>query len=113
MKAEVIDSYARSISVIWIVMTPVVGVGFLLSRLNRRRAEVVDSDLRTALGLRKYTLTRNFVKQSTKEGKGEDIEKGSGGGNNDEEKDSGGTIGSKTVDEAVGRPGTGTTLAGH
>lgn len=29
-KAQVIDAYARSISVIWIVMTPVVGVSFIL-----------------------------------------------------------------------------------
>jgi len=31
VKALVIDSYARSIGTIWKVMTPVVGVGFLLS----------------------------------------------------------------------------------
>ena len=33
VRALVIDSYARSISTIWKVMTPVVGVGFLLSEL--------------------------------------------------------------------------------
>jgi len=31
VKALVIDSYARSIGTIWKVMTPVVGVGFILS----------------------------------------------------------------------------------
>lgn len=120
VRALVIDSYARSISTIWKVMTPVVGFSFLLT-----------------LGIRKYSLSRNFVKQGGKDGKDEtadanlDIEKGSASGvtgtGRDEEvdeklaegsaremvKDSGATIGSKTVDEALARPATGTTLTGH
>ncbi|KAJ3574818.1 hypothetical protein NP233_g1504 [Leucocoprinus birnbaumii] len=118
VRALVIDSYARSISTIWKVMTPVVGVSFLLTLL-----------------IRKYSLSRNFVKQGVKDVKDEetenvDVEKGSPGvGENiDAEdlneklaeepareviKDSGATIGSKTADEVLARPATGTTLAGH
>ncbi|KXN92227.1 hypothetical protein AN958_08680 [Leucoagaricus sp. SymC.cos] len=125
IKAQVIDSYAKSISVIWIVMTPIVGVCFVLT-----------------LFIRKYTLARNIVRQSDRDGKGGnvkaniDLEKQLANGVTDAEKarelveeiidekiaedpvrevvkDSGATIGSKTVDEALVRPGTGTTLTGH
>ncbi|KAF9454660.1 MFS amino acid permease [Macrolepiota fuliginosa MF-IS2] len=123
-RAQVINTYADSISTIWIVMTPVVGVCFIM-----------------VLGLRHYSLERNFVKQGAKDengGKPEtniDIEKGSADGLGENEhpedekevdekvregsvkevvKDSSATIGSKTVDEALVRPATGTTLGdGH
>ncbi|KAL0577864.1 hypothetical protein V5O48_004100 [Marasmius crinis-equi] len=51
-RSEVIQAYARSISTIWIVATPIIGVGFLLSLL-----------------IRKYTLERTIVR-------GGDVEKG-------------------------------------
>jgi hypothetical protein len=86
-----------------------------------------------ALGIRNYTLARNFVKQGAKEGKGEDgaadldVEKGSAGGVDDDEKIIEGKE-NKTLTEKRGqeevknvekaeerqdRPTTGTTLVGH
>jgi len=113
-KAQVIDTYARSISFIWIVMTPIVGVCFIL-----------------VLGLRKYSLARNIVRQGGKEDadKGsdaaKDVEKGADSGvaesaesddgrqgekTQGEVKDSSATISGKTPEEMSMRPATGTTL---
>ncbi|KAK1236015.1 hypothetical protein PQX77_000784, partial [Marasmius sp. AFHP31] len=52
VRGEVIQAYAKSISTIWIVATPVIGVGFLMS-----------------LFIRRYTLDRTIVR-------GNDVEKG-------------------------------------
>jgi len=113
-KALVIDTYARSISHIWIVMTPIVGVCFIL-----------------VLGLKKYSLKRPVVKQGGQEdtnkepGPGTDLEKGLDGGatTGNAESDDGqseimkggvkgpsATIPGKGTDEVSMRPATGTTL---
>ncbi|TFK42411.1 major facilitator superfamily domain-containing protein [Crucibulum laeve] len=57
-KAEVINAYARSISTIWIVMTPILGVSFIM-----------------VLFIRKYTLKRAVIRQEEKD-EAKDVEKG-------------------------------------
>ncbi|KAL0063748.1 hypothetical protein AAF712_009305 [Marasmius tenuissimus] len=52
VRGEIIQAYASSISTIWIVATPIIGVGFLMS-----------------LFIRRYTLERTIVR-------GNDVEKG-------------------------------------
>lgn len=137
-KAQVIHAYARSISTIWIVMTPVVGACFIMGKcICMLHTGDISQTLHLVLGLRKYSLQRNIVRQGAKQGDNGklesnlDVEKGSGDGVgenvSDEDvkaadekvreesaqgvvKDSNETIGSKTVEEALARPGTGTTL---
>ncbi|KAH6918375.1 MFS amino acid permease [Coprinopsis sp. MPI-PUGE-AT-0042] len=50
VRASVIDAYTRSISTIWLVMTPVVGAGFIMT-----------------LFLKKYTLKRTIVRANDEE----------------------------------------------
>ncbi|XP_006457967.1 hypothetical protein AGABI2DRAFT_199095 [Agaricus bisporus var. bisporus H97] len=113
LKAQVIDAYARSISTVWIVMTPIVGVSFIL-----------------VLGMRRYTLQRTTVRSGAKEGDENaketlDIEKGREEANehdDDNEKmkesvdDEKITETARDSDEArsasVVRPMTGTTIDG-
>ncbi|KJA27390.1 hypothetical protein HYPSUDRAFT_35275 [Hypholoma sublateritium FD-334 SS-4] len=68
-RAAVIQAYTKSISMIWIVMTPIVGVGFIM-----------------VLFIKAYTLKRTIVR--TEPGKGDkgDVEKGVAG---DQDLDSG------------------------
>ncbi|KAJ7494229.1 MFS general substrate transporter [Mycena galericulata] len=56
-RAEVIHAYARSISTIWLVMTPILGAGFVLS-----------------LFIRRYTLERTIVQNPGKEKTPRDLE---------------------------------------
>ncbi|KAG6833709.1 hypothetical protein H0H87_002907 [Tephrocybe sp. NHM501043] len=60
-RAAVIDAYARSISTIWLVMTPIVGASFVM-----------------VLFVRKYSLQRTVVRQgeSKKDEANSDVEKG-------------------------------------
>ncbi|KAF7363558.1 putative transporter C3H1.06c [Mycena sanguinolenta] len=66
-RGEIIHAYARSISFIWLVMTPILGAGMIMS-----------------LFLRHYTLARNTVQSAGKEkgaagqAQGGDVEKGPG-----------------------------------
>ncbi|KAF9013990.1 major facilitator superfamily domain-containing protein [Cyathus striatus] len=55
-RSAVIQAYSKSISTIWIVMTPIIGVGFIM-----------------VLFVRKYTLKRTVVQAGAKK----DVEKGS------------------------------------
>ena len=60
LRVAIIDAYARSISMIWIVMTPIVGVSFLLGRLLTPRWNECTNSA-TVLFVRKYTLHRTIV----------------------------------------------------
>ncbi|KAK7467253.1 hypothetical protein VKT23_004310 [Stygiomarasmius scandens] len=63
-RSQVIQAYARSISSIWLVCTPIVGVAFIM-----------------VLFIRRYTLDRNTVHDGkVKKSVDQDIEKGEGGG---------------------------------
>ncbi|KAG6851242.1 hypothetical protein H0H93_011678 [Arthromyces matolae] len=66
---EVINAFARSISTIWVVMTPIIGVSFLMTLL-----------------VRKYTLKRTVVRQgdARKADANGDVEKAGDGGENEE-----------------------------
>ncbi|TFK30129.1 MFS general substrate transporter [Coprinopsis marcescibilis] len=68
VRAAIIDAYSRSISTIWIVMTPVVGVSLIMS-----------------LFIKQYTLNRTIVRTG-------DEEKGTPGTNSVDEKGEGSKI---------------------
>ncbi|KAJ7709772.1 MFS general substrate transporter [Mycena rosella] len=58
-RQEVIHAYARSISMIWLVVTPILGAGLVMT-----------------LFIRRYTLERTIVRNPGKEKMAEDVEKG-------------------------------------
>ncbi|KAH9483677.1 putative MFS-type transporter [Psilocybe cubensis] len=70
VRASVIDAYAKSISTIWLVMTPILGACFVM-----------------VLFLRNYTLARNIVRAGPKEKEKQDVEKGAGERENDKDTD--------------------------
>jgi hypothetical protein len=125
VRAEVIDAYARSISTIWIAMTPIVGVCFILCEFRWLGRCPADPISLLALGIRKYTLQRTTVRGKANDGDGgtekenTDIEKADRHDDNDEKtKDNGDDAGvtetarddKELQEETVVRPMTGTTV---
>lgn len=101
-RAAVIQAYAISISTIWIVMTPIVGVSFIM-----------------VLFLRKYTLKRTVIRVGEEEEKAKDVEQGSASPVADEKREEETRASgdkddqerrSTEKEDMTGRPMTGSTL---
>jgi hypothetical protein len=75
----VIDAYARSISEIWLVMTPIIGASFIMGALSNILFRLFfDSDAHPVLFLRQYSLKRTVIRGGDQEKAKEsaDMEKG-------------------------------------
>jgi hypothetical protein len=81
-RRELIHAYARSISMIWLVVTPILFAGLILCAHNLVRDALLtwtDEADTAALFIRPYTLTRTIVKNPGKDKTAQtgDVEKGS------------------------------------
>lgn len=77
-RAAVIDAYARSISTIWLVMTPIVGASFVMGALLSFWQVSLFSDAELVLFVRQYSLKRTVIREGDQD-KGKtsaDLEKG-------------------------------------
>lgn len=104
-RTAVIQAYTISISTIWIVMTPIVGVSFIM-----------------VLFLRKYTLERMVIRVGEEKEKAKDVEQGSALGVADEKREEETRVSGdkdeqerrstkkEPLEDVTGRPMTGSTL---
>lgn len=78
-RAAVLQAYTKSISTIWIVMTPVVGISFIMGESGIHIFDwgaVTDETLNVVLFIKAYTLKRTIVRAGDPAAAKQDTEKG-------------------------------------